>query len=66
MWFGMRVLMFLAIAAPAAAQTSSSLTGVIRDPSGGVVVGATVIIDSADSSFSRIVESGRDGMFILS
>jgi outer membrane receptor for ferrienterochelin and colicins len=54
------------MAAPAAAQTISPLTGVIRDPAGGVVVGATVIIDSVDPSFSRIVESGRDGMFILS
>jgi outer membrane receptor for ferrienterochelin and colicins len=63
MWLAICLVMSTLVAAPAAAQSSSSLMGVVRDPSGAVVARATVIIAPADSSFSRIVESGRDGVF---
>lgn len=43
----------------------SSLTGVVRDASGAVVPGATVVIHQSGSSFERLVETGRDGTFAV-
>jgi hypothetical protein len=57
------VLVFAACSFPALAQ--QSLTGVIRDSSGAVVPGATVIVRQPGRAFERIVESGRDGRFII-
>ena len=55
------VLLVFSCSAPAFAQTS--LTGVIRDASGAVVPGATVIVRQAGRAFERILDSGRDGRF---
>ena len=40
-----------------------SLSGVIRDSSGAVVPGATVIVRQPGRAFERILNSGRDGRF---
>lgn len=45
------------------AVAQQSLSGIIRDSSGAVVPGATVIVRRAGKAFERIVESGRDGRF---
>ena len=55
------VLLVFSCSAPALAQTS--LTGVIRDASGAVVPGATVIVRQSGRAFERILDSGRDGRF---
>jgi outer membrane receptor for ferrienterochelin and colicins len=64
MWFrSLVVLVFVAVSSAALAQ--QSLTGVIRDSSGAVVPGATVIVRQPGRAFERIVESGRDGRFTI-
>jgi outer membrane receptor for ferrienterochelin and colicins len=49
-------------------STSSSfaqqaLSGTVRDGSGAVVPGSTIVVRQAGSAFERIVETGRDGRF---
>ena len=50
---------------PAVAQlgNSGSIEGVVKDPSGGVVAGATVEISYAVSGFHRETTTGSDGSF---
>jgi hypothetical protein len=52
-------------AGPAKAQSgnSGSIEGVVKDPSGGVVAGATVEISYAVSGFQRETATGSDGSF---
>src|SRR5213594_5120736 len=52
-------------AGPAKAQSgnSGSIEGVVKDPSGGVVAGATVEISYAVSGFKRETATGSDGSF---
>src|SRR5205085_12695759 len=52
---------------PAVAQlgNSGSIEGVVKDPSGGVVAGATVEISYAVSGFHREATTGSDGSFKL-
>jgi hypothetical protein len=58
------VLLLLA-AGPAKAQlgNSGSIEGVVKDPSGGVVVGAVVEINNPVTGFRRSVTTSRDGSF---
>src|SRR5258707_12830299 len=58
-------LLVLFAAGPAKAQmgNSGSIEGVVKDPSGGVVVGATVEISYAVSGFHRETTTGSDGSF---
>ena len=53
------------VAGPAAAQTGNagSIEGVVKDPSGGVVVGATVEISNPVTGFQRQATTGSDGSF---
>jgi outer membrane receptor for ferrienterochelin and colicins len=57
------VLVLAAFSSSALAQ--QPLTGVIRDSSGAVVPGATVIVRQPGRGFERIVDSGKDGRFIV-
>jgi outer membrane receptor for ferrienterochelin and colicins len=50
---------------PSVAFAQSQLSGVIRDGSGAVVSGTTIVVHQAGSAFERIVESGRDGRFTV-
>src|SRR5437899_6356628 len=58
-------LLVLFAAGPAKAQmgNSGSIEGVVKDPSGGVVAGATVEISYAVSGFHRETGTGSDGSF---
>jgi len=58
------VLLSAGVATRAWAQ-SAELAGIVRDPSGAVVAGGTVVVRQDGSSFERIVESGRDGRFVV-
>jgi outer membrane receptor for ferrienterochelin and colicins len=49
----------------AAQPATSPLNGTVHDSSGQVVPSATVVVEVPGSAFSRIVETGRDGRFIL-
>lgn len=58
------VFVLFAISTPLFAQ--SSLQGVVRDGSGAVVAGSTIVVRQDGTAFERIVESGRDGTFAVS
>jgi outer membrane receptor for ferrienterochelin and colicins len=56
----------LVAAAPLAGQSSGfDLSGTIRDGSGAVVPGATIVIETPASSYKRILQSGRDGAIVV-
>jgi hypothetical protein len=57
------VLGLLLIAAPVEAQNSGSMEGVVKDPSGGVVVGAKVEINNPVTGFRRDTTTADDGTF---
>ncbi|HYE84809.1 MAG TPA: TonB-dependent receptor [Vicinamibacterales bacterium] len=48
------------------ASAQQSLTGVVRDGSGAVVPGTTVVIRQDGKAFERVVDTGRDGRFTVS
>jgi hypothetical protein len=56
---------FLSCPAPSRAQmgNSGSIDGVVKDPSGGIVAGATVEISYAVSGYQRQATTGTDGAF---
>ena len=56
-------LVLLVSASVASAQ--QSLSGIVRDGSGAVIPGSTVVVRQQGSAFERIVESGRDGRFTV-
>jgi hypothetical protein len=62
--FVLGLVLFLA-AGPANAQSgnSGSIEGVVKDPSGGVVAGATIEISYAVSGFHRETTTGSEGSF---
>jgi hypothetical protein len=62
--FVLGMMLFLA-ACPANAQmgNSGSIDGVVKDPSGGVVAGATVEISYPVSGYQRETTTGSDGAF---
>ena len=53
----------LALSCYAAAQSTTSLHGVISDPKGAVLPGATVKINDPQTGFARTVSSGPDGVY---
>jgi hypothetical protein len=57
------VFSFLAGPIKAQVGNSGSIEGVVKDPSGGVVAGATVEISYAVSGFHRDTTTGSDGSF---
>ena len=57
------VAFFVGVSSAAFAQ--EQLTGVVRDGSGAVVTGATIVVRQTSSPFERLVDSGRDGRFVL-
>jgi hypothetical protein len=62
--FVLGLVLFFA-AGPASAQigNSGSIEGVVKDPSGGVVVGATVEVSNPVTGFQRTAATGTDGSF---
>ena len=58
------VALFTGFSSVAFAQ--SQLTGVVRDSSGAVVAGTTIVLRQDGSAFERIAETGRDGRFTVS
>ncbi len=57
------VFLFLALSARAQVGNSGSIDGVVKDASGGVVVGATVDISDPVSGYHRQTTTGSDGAF---
>jgi carboxypeptidase family protein/TonB-dependent receptor-like protein len=62
---GMRAVLFAAAwIGSLAAQEYTSVFGVIRDPSGAVVPGASVVVVSESSGFRRTTQSRTDGTYM--
>lgn len=62
-----RVLVFATLLSSAAtAYGQQTVSGIVRDASGAVVPGATVIVRQPNTNFEPLVESGRDGRFVIS
>jgi hypothetical protein len=61
------VLVFLAATAAFAqnSPTTADLAGVVRDASGGVLPGATVIVTSRATGVARSTETKADGRFVI-
>ena len=59
------LLMLLGMSSASLAQ-SAALNGVVRDGTGAVVPGSTIVIRQDARTFERIVDSGRDGRFTVS
>lgn len=57
------VLVVLAVSS--ALAQSRSLSGVVRDLSGAVVAGSTIVLHQQGTAFERLVHSGRDGTFTV-
>ena len=57
------VLLFSVATVRAQIGNSGSIAGVVKDPSGGVVAGATVAISDPVSGYSRQTTTGSDGAF---
>jgi hypothetical protein len=61
---GLAALIVLLISAvPASAQSTSTILGVVKDSSGGVVPDATVTVVNTETSLSRSVKTESDGSF---
>jgi carboxypeptidase family protein len=56
-------LVFLLVAPRAWTQSSTSVRGTVTDPSGGAVVGATVVLSNPDSKVERTVATGGQGEY---
>lgn len=54
---------FLALSVFLAAQSTTSLRGVITDAKGALLPGATVVLHDPQTGFSRTVTSGADGVY---
>jgi Carboxypeptidase regulatory-like domain/TonB-dependent Receptor Plug Domain len=63
LYFTMVAALVLACACGAWAQTSSSLTGLVSDPSGAAVVAASVTVTNADTGAERITVTDETGRY---
>ncbi|HYA97786.1 MAG TPA: carboxypeptidase regulatory-like domain-containing protein, partial [Methylomirabilota bacterium] len=57
--------LILACSAVARGQDTASLRGTITDQSGGVIVGAKVILTNSNTNISRTTTSGNDGGYLF-
>ncbi|MGE3841269.1 MAG: TonB-dependent receptor [Vicinamibacterales bacterium] len=51
------------VSASVSAQSSSAITGIVRDPSGAAVAGARVVLSGADVAIRRDVVTAADGSY---
>ncbi|MBV9180389.1 MAG: carboxypeptidase regulatory-like domain-containing protein, partial [Acidobacteria bacterium] len=59
-----KALVFCCSATPfCASQVAANLSGVITDPSGAAVAGASVTVQSLDTGLSRTVDTGQSGRY---
>ena len=57
-------LMVLSVAvSPAVAQTSGSISGVVRDTSGGIIAGASVVVKNTETGATRTLPTDSQGRF---
>src|ERR1051325_2926242 len=66
-----RIAFFLALSvfiatSVVAQQPTASLTGVVTDPNGAVIAGATVTAINKATRFSRSTDTNSDGLYVIS
>ena len=59
------LLLVTALVTPAAAQTSATVSGTVRDPSGAVLAGVTVTAKSGATGLTRTAVTGPEGRYVL-
>jgi outer membrane receptor for ferrienterochelin and colicins len=59
------LVVVLSLCFSSVAFAQQQISGVIRDGSGAVVAGATIVVRQPSSTFERLVDSGRDGRFFV-
>jgi hypothetical protein len=47
------------------AQTSSSISGTVKDPTGAVIPGAKVVLSNQDNKSTRSLKSNGEGFFYI-
>jgi hypothetical protein len=62
----MLTMLLLVSAGPLCSQASTSLRGVVNDPTGGSVSGATVTLTNTESKIERKITTGDDGSYQFS
>src|SRR5215471_11332796 len=61
LWSVLSIVVFSVL--PAVAQTQASISGVIHDPSGAVIPGATVTVTNPATNFVRTAVSNEAGVY---
>ncbi len=56
-------LLSLALAAPAAAQTTGTISGTVQDEKGAAIAGATVTARSVNTNVARTAQTDADGRY---
>jgi len=59
------IMLLLAIAASAVAQTSATVSGTVNDESGNVFPGATITATNTENGFTYTATAGSDGKYTL-
>ena len=63
MWLLSVAVLLLLYANPIAAQSTGSLSGIVRDPSGAVLSGATLTLNSIATGSNRTAKSESSGEY---
>src|SRR5216684_2503935 len=63
LWVVVAALLFAAD--PAAAQTFGQITGIITDPSAGVLVGATITVTNAQTGTTVTQQANASGVYVF-
>src|ERR1700688_138350 len=56
-------LFVIVVQAGAQGETTSAITGQVRDPTGAVIAGATVTITNRDTGLARALKTDQEGRF---
>jgi len=56
---------FLTLSLCGSAQTSSSISGTVKDPTGAVIPGAKVVLSNQDNKSTRSLKSNGEGFFYI-
>ncbi len=59
------LLIILAIGQAGAQLSSAKLNGIVRDPTGAVVPGATIVLNNTDTAVNRVTVSNQDGAYSI-
>lgn len=63
--YGLVFVFVLLIAAPMLAQSTSTLSGTVKDPSGAVLPGAQVVVHNLGTGLERVITSDSAGQYVV-